>query len=83
MEGCLSVPGRYGMVKRPEFVRLRAQDRDGNWFEAEGEGLTDGLLILSTADSAAPGQRITPVTDSGEETSSSGELMDMMMGAAQ
>ena len=36
MEGCLSVPGRYGMVKRPEFVRLRAQDRDGNWFEAEG-----------------------------------------------
>ena len=39
-EGCLSVPGRYGMVKRPEFVRLRAQDRDGNWFEAEGEGLT-------------------------------------------
>lgn len=40
MEGCLSVPGRYGMVKRPEFVRLRAQDRDGNWFEAEGEGLT-------------------------------------------
>lgn len=40
MEGCLSVPGRYGMVKRPEFVRLRAQDRNGNWFEAEGEGLT-------------------------------------------
>ena len=40
LEGCLSVPGRYGMVKRPEFVRLRAQDRDGNWFEAEGEGLT-------------------------------------------
>ena len=40
MEGCLSVPGRYGMVKRPEFVRLRAQDRDGNWFEAEAEGLT-------------------------------------------
>lgn len=39
MEGCLSVPGRYGMVKRPEFVRLRAQDRDGNWFEREGEGI--------------------------------------------
>lgn len=39
MEGCLSVPGRYGMVKRPEFVRLRAQDRDGNWFEREGEGV--------------------------------------------
>ena len=38
-EGCLSVPGKWGMVTRPEFVRLRAQDRDGNWFEAEGEGL--------------------------------------------
>ena len=35
-EGCLSVPGKWGMVTRPEFVRLRAQDRDGNWFEAEG-----------------------------------------------
>ena len=39
MEGCLSVPGRYGMVKRPVFVRLRAQDRDGNWFEKTGEAL--------------------------------------------
>lgn len=38
-EGCLSVPGRYGLVKRPYFVRVRAQDRDGNWFEAEGEEL--------------------------------------------
>ena len=39
-EGCLSVPGRFGLVKRPAFVRVRAQDRDGNWFEVEGEGLT-------------------------------------------
>ena len=26
-EGCLSVPGKYGMVKRPMVVRIRAQDR--------------------------------------------------------
>lgn len=39
MEGCLSLPGRYGMVKRPNFVRLKAQDRNGKWFEAEGEAL--------------------------------------------
>ena len=39
-EGCLSVPGQFGLVKRPERVRVRAQDRDGNWFEVEGEGLT-------------------------------------------
>ncbi len=40
MEGCLSVPGEYWLVKRPNFVRVRAQDRFGDWFEAEGEELT-------------------------------------------
>lgn len=39
-EGCLSVPGEYGLVERPMKVRVRAQDRDGAWFEVEGEGLT-------------------------------------------
>ena len=38
-EGCLSVPGRYGLVKRPYTAKVRAQDRSGNWFEAEGEEL--------------------------------------------
>ncbi len=38
-EGCLSVPGKYGIVRRPNVVKLRAQDRDGEWFEAEGEEL--------------------------------------------
>ena len=38
-EGCLSVPERYGLVKRPYYAKVRAQDRDGNWFEAEGEEL--------------------------------------------
>lgn len=40
VEGCLSVPGVYGYVTRPTWAKIRAQDRDGNWFEAEGEGLT-------------------------------------------
>ena len=39
MEGCLSVPGEYWMVKRPNHVKATAQDRDGNWFEIEAEGL--------------------------------------------
>ncbi|HBK04209.1 MAG TPA: peptide deformylase [Clostridiales bacterium] len=39
-EGCLSVPGKYGLVKRPNYAKVRAQDRYGNWFEAEGEELT-------------------------------------------
>ena len=38
-EGCLSVPGKYGLVTRPYYAKVRAQDRDGNWFEAEGEEL--------------------------------------------
>ena len=38
-EGCLSVPGKYGLVKRPNYAKVRAQDRDGNWFEVEGEEL--------------------------------------------
>ena len=38
-EGCLSVPGKYGLVKRPYWAKVRAQDRDGDWFEAEGEEL--------------------------------------------
>ncbi|MDY4222207.1 MAG: peptide deformylase [Candidatus Faecousia sp.] len=36
-EGCLSVPGKYGLVKRPYYAKVRAQDRNGAWFEAEGE----------------------------------------------
>ena len=39
-EGCLSVPGKYGLVTRPNVVKVRAQDRFGDWFEAEGEELT-------------------------------------------
>ena len=39
-EGCLSVPGEYGLVRRPMHVKVRAQDRNGNTFEVEGEGLT-------------------------------------------
>lgn len=40
LEGCLSVPGMWGYVKRPMWVKVKAQDRNGNWFEVEGEGLT-------------------------------------------
>ena len=38
-EGCLSVPGKYGLVKRPYYATVKAQDRNGEWFEAEGEEL--------------------------------------------
>lgn len=39
LEGCLSVPGKYGVVTRPNHVVLRAQDRLGDWYEYTGEAL--------------------------------------------
>ncbi len=39
VEGCLSCPGQYGYTLRPMKVKAKAQDRDGNWFEIEGEAL--------------------------------------------
>ena len=60
-EGCLSVPGEYGLVERPMYVKVRAQDRNGEWFEVEGTGLTarcfcheldhlDGVLYVDKMD---------------------------------
>ena len=39
-EGCISVPGRFGLVERPMDVTVRAQDRNGNTFEVSGHELT-------------------------------------------
>ena len=38
-EGCLSCPGQWGIVKRPNYVKVRAQDRFGEEFEIEGKEL--------------------------------------------
>lgn len=38
-EGCLSVPGFYETVVRPNHIRVKALDRDGNPFEIEPQGL--------------------------------------------
>lgn len=38
-EGCLSVPGEWGLVKRPEYVKIKAQDRRGVWHRYEGTDL--------------------------------------------
>lgn len=40
LEGCLSVPGMWGYVTRPSWVKVRAQDRNGTWFEVEGHDIT-------------------------------------------
>ena len=38
-EGCLSVPGEWGDVERPEFVTVKAYDRFGKEFEISGHEL--------------------------------------------
>ena len=38
-EGCLSVPGRWGITKRPKHVTVRAMNRKGEWFEVSGSDL--------------------------------------------
>lgn len=58
LEGCLSSPGQYGITKRPMHVKVRAQNRKGEFFEIEGEQLLatvscheidhlDGILFKS------------------------------------
>lgn len=39
VEGCLSVPGKWGTVERPQKVTVRATGRDGKEYEITGEGL--------------------------------------------
>ena len=58
LEGCLSIPGKWGLTRRPKHVKVRAQDRDGKFFEYEAEDLLatvscheidhlDGILFLT------------------------------------
>lgn len=65
-EGCLSVPDRAGITERPERVRVRAQNRNGDWCLYEGTGLKaqcfcheidhlDGILFV---DRLAPGEKL-------------------------
>lgn len=45
IEGCLSYPGQWGLVTRPNYAKVKAQDRDGKWFEYEGTELTARALL--------------------------------------
>lgn len=60
LEGCLSCPGVYGEVNRPQFVRVKGFDREGRPLEMEGEGFLakvleheidhlDGILFIDKA----------------------------------
>lgn len=58
IEGCLSFPGIFGEVERPDHIKIKAQERDGSWYELEAEGYEarailhemdhlDGILFTS------------------------------------
>ena len=47
-EGCLSIPGVYGIVKRPALVRVKAQDRHGKEFELWAKDLTARAICHET-----------------------------------
>ncbi len=76
-EGCLSVPGEYGIVSRPAFVRVRAQDRYGNFFEVTGEGLTarcfcheidhlDGIVFTSKCERMLTDEELKGMQEAGD-----------------
>ncbi len=78
LEGCLSVPGKYGIVTRPNVVKVRAQDRNGEWYEAEGEELIarcfchelahlDGQLYTEVAERMLTQEELDELMEEDEE----------------
>ena len=58
VEGCLSIPGKWGYVARPEKVTVKALNREGKEIKVTGEGLLaralcheiehlDGILFIT------------------------------------
>jgi len=77
-EGCLSVPGVYGIVTRPESVEIKAQDRFGNDFKMQGTELTaraicheidhlDGKVFLSLVERMLTEEEIAELIAGREE----------------
>lgn len=61
VEGCLSIVGKWGDVERPQSVKIKAQDRNGNWFTIKARDFfakaicheydhLDGILYIDKAD---------------------------------
>ena len=78
LEGCLSVPGKWGIVTRPAYVKIKAQDRYGDWFEAEGEEIVarcfchecahlDGQLYTEVAEKMLTPEELEELLSEDEE----------------
>ncbi len=77
-EGCLSVPGRTGIVTRPDFVRVKALDRNGEEKIYEGTGLLarcfcheiahlDGELYTDVAEKMFTDEELEALINNSEE----------------
>lgn len=77
-EGCLSIPGLYGLVKRPDLVRVRGQDRYGNTFEVWGKHLSaralcheidhlNGVIFTSLTDHFLTKEELEALNNPNEE----------------
>ena len=78
LEGCLSVPGLWGFVKRPAWVKVKALDRNGKEFEVEGSEITarcfchelahlDGHLYTELAGKLYNSEELEQMIDEEEE----------------
>ena len=77
-EGCLSFPGEFGMVERLNYVKVRAQDRNGEWYEMEGEELLarafcheidhlDGVLFVTKVSRMLDPEELRAAAEDDEE----------------
>lgn len=77
-EGCLSIPGVYGIVTRPDLVKVRAQNRNGEIFEVWGTNLTarafcheidhlNGILFRSLATEILTPEQLDEMRQQHEE----------------
>lgn len=78
LEGCLSLPGIWGVVKRPMTVTVKAQDRDGNVFTETASGLIgrcfvhecehlDGVLFVDRASQLLTEEELQQMEENGQE----------------
>lgn len=93
-EGCLSVPGLYGIVTRPDFVNVRAQDRFGNTFEVSGKMLTarafcheidhlNGILFTALAEEILTPEQLEELRNQDEEDNGDEDVICVENGEAQ
>lgn len=77
-EGCLSCPNQFGLIKRPEHVKVKAVDRNGNEFTVEGDGFfaqamchefdhLDGILFKTKAEHMYTEEELEELRRSEEE----------------